>query len=117
MQGITDFDNELAQQIQDLMFIFSNLIDVDDRSIQILLREVPSEILVLGLKGADDFLQDKIFSNMSQRAADMLRDDLDARGPVRLKDVESAQKEILGIARRLADAGEIALGKGGEEMV
>ena len=117
MQGISTYDEDLAQQIQDLMFVFSNLIDVDDRSIQILLREVPSDILVLALKGADEFLQDKIFTNMSQRAAEMLRDDLEAQGPVRLKDVEVAQKEILGIARRLADEGEIALGKGGEEMV
>ncbi len=118
MDGIKGYDEELAQQIADLMFVFENLIEVDERSIQALLREVPGEMLILALKGSDDNLKEKIFSNMSKRAAEMLRDDLEAKGPVRLKDVEAAQKEILGIARRMADAGEIALGnKGAEEMV
>ncbi len=117
MEGLRDIDDNLATQIQDLMFVFDNLLGVDDRSIQALLREVPTDILVLAMKGADELLKEKIFSNMSQRASDMLRDDLEAKGPVRLKDVEVAQKEILAVARRLADEGEIALGKGGEEMV
>lgn len=117
MDGLREMDEELCTQIQDLMFVFDNLNGVDDRSIQALLREVPSEILILALKGCDEMLKEKIFNNMSQRAADMLRDDLEAKGPVRLKDVEVAQKEILAIARRLADEGEIALGSSGEEMV
>ncbi len=117
MEGIKNFDEDLGVQIEDLMFVFENLIDVDDRSIQTLLREVPSEILILALKGADDLLKDKIFNNMSQRASEMLKDDLDAKGPVRLKDVESAQREMLNIAKRLADSGEIALGNSGEEMI
>lgn len=117
IDGIKSYDEELAQQIQDLMFVFDNLSEVDERSIQALMREIPGEMLILALKGADDNLKEKIFSNMSKRAAEMLKDDLDAKGPVRLKDVETAQKEILAIARRLADAGEIALGKGAEEMI
>ncbi|MGC1510766.1 flagellar motor switch protein FliG [Ketobacter sp.] len=118
MEGIKDIDEELAQEISDMMFVFDNLGDVDDRGIQALLREVSSESLILALKGADENVKEKIFGNMSKRAAELLRDDLEAKGPVKLSEVESAQKEILGIARRMADAGEIVLGgKGGEEMV
>ncbi|MEE9422533.1 MAG: FliG C-terminal domain-containing protein, partial [Gammaproteobacteria bacterium] len=105
-------------QIQDLMFVFDNLIDVDDRGIQALLREVASETLILALKGADEELKEKIFKNMSKRAAEMMRDDLENKGPVRLSEVEGAQKEILSIARRMADSGDIMLGgKGAEEFV
>ena len=91
---------------------------VDDRGIQTLLREVSTENLVMALKGTDDGIQTKIFSNMSQRAADMLKDDLEAKGPVKLSEVEAAQKEILAIARRLTDEGQMSLGgAGGEEMI
>lgn len=117
IDAIKERDAELAQKIQDLMFVFENLVELDDRSMQLLLREVNSEILILALKGADENLREKIFSNMSKRAGEMLRDDLEAKGPVRLSDVEGAQKEILAAARRLADAGEIALGGKGEEYV
>jgi flagellar motor switch protein FliG len=118
MEAIKDVDAELGQQIQDLMFVFENLIDVDDRGIQALLREVSSETLILALKGADEAMKDKIFSNMSKRAAEMMRDDLDNKGPVRLSEVEGAQKEILAIARRMSESGEIALGgKGAEQFV
>ena len=111
-------DEALAEEIQNLMFVFSNLLDVDDRGIQALLREVPSDTLLLALKGADEEVQNKIFKNMSKRAADMLRDDLEAKGPVRLSEVEEAQKAILTVAKRLADEGEIALGgSGGDEFV
>ncbi|WP_409420486.1 flagellar motor switch protein FliG [Pseudaeromonas sp. ZJS20] len=113
MDAIRDSDEEMSQQIQDLMFVFENLIDVDDRGIQTLLREVPGELLQKALKGADDQLKDKVFKNMSKRAAEMLADDLAAMGPIRISDVEAAQKEILSIARRLSDAGEIMLGGGG----
>ena len=99
------------------MFVFDNLREVDDRGIQALLREVSSEVLILALKGADEFLKEKIFANMSKRAAELLRDDLEAKGPVRISEVETAQKEILGIARRMADAGEIQLAGGGEAMI
>jgi flagellar motor switch protein FliG len=117
-EKITETDPELAERIQDLMFVFENLVEVDDRGIQALLREVSTDTLVLALKGTDENIQDKIFANMSSRAADMLRDDLEAKGPVKLSEVEVAQKEILTIAKRLADEGTISLGgPGGEEMV
>ena len=117
MESITEIDEDLGTQIQDLMFVFENLNDVDDKAIQALLREVSSDVLILALKGADEGLQEKIFANMSKRAAELLRDDLEAKGPVKVSDVETAQKEILTIARRMADAGEIQLGGGGEEML
>ena len=100
------------------MFVFDNLIELDGRGIQSLLREVSSETLILALKGADEAMREKIFSNMSKRAAEMMRDDLENKGPVRLSEVEGAQKEILAIAKRMADAGDIALGgRGGEQYV
>ena len=117
MESIKDVDADLGSQIEDLMFVFDNLKDVDDRGIQALLREVSSENLILALKGSDEELQEKIFKNMSKRAAELLRDDLEARGPVRVSEVETSQKEILTIARRMADAGEIMLGGAGEEML
>ncbi|HBS78306.1 MAG: flagellar motor switch protein FliG [Pseudomonas sp.] len=118
MDAIRDVDEDLSSQIEDLMFVFDNLADVDDRGIQVLLREVSSDVLVLALKGADDAIKEKIFKNMSKRAGELLRDDLEAKGPVRISEVEGAQKEILTIARRMAEAGEIVLGgKGGEEML
>lgn len=117
MDSIRELDEEMGNQIQDLMFVFENLKDVDDRGVQMLLREVSSEVLIVALKGADTELQEKIFGNMSKRAAELLRDDLEVKGPVRLSEVEAAQKEILTIARRMADAGEITLGSSGEKMV
>lgn len=117
MESIKEIDEDLGEQIQDLMFVFDNLKDVDDRGIQALLREISSDLLILALKGADEDLQAKIFGNMSKRAAELLRDDLEAKGPVRLSDVEGAQKEILATARKMAEAGEIQLGSGGDEMV
>lgn len=117
-EQITEADADLATQIQELMFTFENLSDLDDRGVQALLREVSTDNLVLALKGTDDGVQEKVFSNMSSRAADMLRDDLEAKGPVRVSEVMAAQKEIIGIARRLADEGTISLGAGGgEDMV
>jgi flagellar motor switch protein FliG len=100
------------------MFVFENLIDVDDRGVQALLREVQQDILMKALKGADEGLKEKILGNMSKRAAELLRDDLEAMGPIRISEVEVAQKEILAIARRLSDSGEIMLGgTGGDEFL
>ncbi len=113
IEGIQKADEELAQEIQDNMFVFENLIDLDDRGMQTLLREVSSDQLLLALRGAPDALKEKIFNNMSSRAAEMLKDDLEAAPPVKVSDVEAAQKEILSIARKLADAGDIMLGGGG----
>jgi flagellar motor switch protein FliG len=117
LEQIKEVDEDLGIQIQDLMFVFDNLVDVDDRGIQALMREVSTDLLVVALKGADPTVQEKIFKNMSKRAAELLRDDLEAKGPVKVSEVEAAQKEILTIARRLADAGEIVLGGGGEAMM
>jgi flagellar motor switch protein FliG len=107
---ISEHDPELAGRIQDLMFTFDNLSEVDDRGIQTLLREVSSDNLVLALKGADENIKGKIFKNMSTRAAEMLKEDLESRGPVKVSDVESEQKEILKAVRRLAEDGQISLG-------
>ena len=115
MDAIREQDEEMSQQIQDLMFVFDNLIDVDERGIQAILREVNQDSLLKAIKGADEELKNKITGNMSKRAAEMLLDDLEALGPVRLSEVETAQKEILSVARRLADSGEIMLGGGGGE--
>ena len=117
MDALNEVDEELATTIQDLMFVFANLLDVDDRGIQALLREVASEQLVIALKGADEALREKIFSNMSKRAAELMRDDLEALGPKKLSEVEAAQKEILTVARRMAEAGDIVLAGSGEEML
>ncbi len=118
MDSIKEIDSDLGQTIEDHMFVFENLSALDDRSIQSLLREVSSDSLLLALKGSDESLKEQFFKNMSKRAAEMLRDDLEAKGPVRLSEVESAQKEILVIARRLAESGDISLGGGsGDEFV
>ncbi|WP_417614593.1 flagellar motor switch protein FliG [Oceanisphaera sp.] len=115
MDAIRDEDEEMSMKIQDMMFVFENLNDVDDRGIQMLLRDVNSELLQKALKGADDQLKTKFLSNMSKRAAELLQDDLDVMGPVRVSDVEQAQKEIVAVARRLAESGELMLSKGGGE--
>jgi flagellar motor switch protein FliG len=111
-------NGEMHQQIKDLLFIFDNLLDVDDRGIQALLREVGSDTLAVALRGAEPEVQEKILRNMSKRAAEILKDDMEARGPVKLADVEASQKEIVVIAQRLAEEGTINLGgKGGGEFV
>ncbi|SFN71252.1 flagellar motor switch protein FliG [Formivibrio citricus] len=118
ISNIREYDPELAQKIQDKMFTFDNVLDIDDRGIQMLLREVQSDQLIVALKGTSQALREKIFKNMSQRAAEMLREDLEAKGPVKLSEVEAEQKEILKIVRRLADEGQIVLsGKGEEGLV
>jgi flagellar motor switch protein FliG len=108
-------DEGVAQKLQDLMFVFSDMINVDDKGVQAVLREVDSARLVIAMKGADQALVAHFLKNMSQRAAEMLKDDMDSRGPVKLSEVEAAQKEILVITRKLADAGTIVLGGGGGE--
>ncbi|WP_428771761.1 flagellar motor switch protein FliG [Vibrio sp.] len=117
MDQIRDQDEDMATQIQDLMFVFENLIEVDNQGIQKLLRDVPQEVLQKALKGADDTLRDKIFNNMSKRAAELMKDDLEAMPPVKVSDVEAAQKEVLAIARRMADNGELMLSGGADEFL
>ncbi|MES2324440.1 MAG: flagellar motor switch protein FliG [Pseudomonadota bacterium] len=115
MDNIKNYDNDMAQKIMDEMFVFDNIIDIDDRGIQLLLREVQSEMLIIALKGASQDLREKIFKNMSQRAGEMMREDLESKGPVRLSEVEAQQKQILQIVRRLSDEGQIVLGGKGED--
>ena len=116
IDNVREYDPELAQKILDEMFVFENLIDIDDRGIQTILREVQSDSLIIALKGAPPELREKVFKNMSSRAAEMLREDLEARGPVRLSEVEAEQKEILKTVRRLAEEGQVMLGgKGGDD--
>jgi flagellar motor switch protein FliG len=117
VEQIRKVDDTLGNKIQDLMFVFDDLAEVDDRGMQEVLRAVPGERLLLAMKGADDALKQKIFKNMSQRAAEMLKDDLESRGPVRLSEVEGAQKEILAIVRKMSESGTIQLGGKGEEFV
>jgi flagellar motor switch protein FliG len=117
MEQITQTDEALGARIADLIFVFDNLLEIDDRSMQELLRQVASDKLLLAMKGADEGMKEKIFKNMSQRAAEMLKDDLESRGPVKISEVEGAQKEILQTARKLAEAGTIQLAGKGEEYV
>ena len=115
IDNIKKYDEDLAQQIMDEMFVFDNLADVDDQGIQLLLREVQSESLVIALKGAQEEVREKIFRNMSKRAVEALKEDLEGRGPVRISEVEAEQKEILKVLRQLAESGQIVLGGKGED--
>jgi flagellar motor switch protein FliG len=117
IEHIKKVDDALGVKIQDLMFVFADIAEIDDRGMQEVLRAVPGEKLLLAMKGADDTLKEKIFKNMSQRAAEMLKDDLESKGPVRLSEVEAAQKEILAIVRKMAESGTIQLGGKGEEFI
>ena len=117
MEQIVQTDEALGSRIQDLIFVFDNLLEIDDRSMQELLRQVSSDKLLLAMKGCEDAMKEKIFKNMSQRAAEMLKDDLESKGPVRISEVEGAQKEILQTARKLAESGAIALAGKGDEYV
>lgn len=115
LDSVRGHDADLAQQIMDEMFVFEDLLDIEDRGIQLILREVQSESLIVALKGASEELRDKILKNMSQRAAEMLREDLESKGPVKLSEVEAEQKEILKIVRRLSDEGQVSIGGKGDE--
>jgi flagellar motor switch protein FliG len=116
MLGLNALDPDLTQKIQDNMFTFDNLTGVDNRGIQVLMRNVEPDQLMIALKGANDGVKDKFFGNMSERARSMFKDDMDAKGPTRIADVEEAQKKIMRIARKLSDAGDLVLG-GGEDFV
>ncbi|MDX1732793.1 MAG: flagellar motor switch protein FliG [Halioglobus sp.] len=117
IEGLKQIDNELGEKVQEKMFVFENLMALDDRGMQRLIREISVDNLVIALKGVDEELKDKFFNNMSSRAAEMLKEDLEAKGPVKLSDVEAQQKEILVTAAGLAEQGEIFLGKGGDDFV
>ena len=117
MSSVTEDDPDLAQKIQDNMFTFDNLVTCDNRSIQVIMRAVDPDLLMVGLKGADDGVKNKFLDNMSTRARSMFIDDMEAKGPMRLADVEEAQKQIMRIARKLADTGDIVLAGGGDDFV
>lgn len=117
LEKIKEENEELSIRIEEKMFVFDSLLKVDDRGIQTLLREISNDLLVVALKGCDPKISDKVLSNMSKRAGTLLREDMEARGPIRLSEVEESQKEILDALRRLADSGDIQLGQGGEEFV
>ena len=117
IESIRNHDPDLAQKIMDKMFVFDDLIKLDDKSIQMVLKEVASDTLIAALKGAQPELKDKILANMSSRAAETLREDLESRGPMRLSEVETQQKEVLKIVRRLSDEGQIVLGGGGDDAM
>ncbi|MEM8547092.1 MAG: flagellar motor switch protein FliG [Pseudomonadota bacterium] len=117
LEKINERDADLGARISEMMFVFDSLLNVDDRGIQTLLREVSNDLLVVALKGADPAVQKKIWSNMSKRAAALLEEDMEARGPMKLAEVEQAQREILDVARRLAETGDINLGNSDEEYV
>lgn len=112
---LKNYDAEMAQKIMDEMFVFDNIIDIDDKSIQVILKEVQSDSLIIALKGTSAELREKIFSNMSSRASEMLKEDLENKGPVRLSEVEAQQKLILQTIRRLADEGQVVLGSNTED--
>ena len=117
MEGLKNYDSEMAQKIMDEMFIFDDILGIEDSSIQLILRDVQSETLIIALKGATEEMRSKIFTNMSGRAAEMLKEDLETRGPVKLSDVESNQKQILQLVRKIADEGTIMLsGKGTDDQ-
>jgi len=117
IRSLGKIDKQLAQQIEDEMFVFEDLDELDEKNLGILLRNIENEVLVIALKGADEKLRNKMFGCMSSRAADTIRDEMEERGPMRLADVQDAQKEVLAIARRLADAGTLMLGGGREDYV
>ncbi len=117
MSKLKDFNAEIAQQVTDEMFVFDNIIDIEDRHIQTVLRFVQSESLIIALKGAKNEVREKILKNMSQRAAEMMLEDIEVKGPVRLSEVDKQQKEILQIIRRLSDEGQITLSKGNDAYV
>ncbi|MDV5353366.1 flagellar motor switch protein FliG [Kosakonia sp. SMBL-WEM22] len=117
IEAVREYDQELAQKIIDEMFLFENLVDMEDRSIQRILQDIDNESLIVALKGVDDALRDKFFRNMSKRQADIMRDDLNSRGPVRMSQVENEQKAILLVVRRLAETGEIVIGGGDDAYV
>ena len=112
--GLNELDADLTMRIQDNMYTFENLTTMDNRGIQVLMRNVDTDQLMIALKGATDQVKDKFFGNMSERARSMFKDDMEAKGPMRITDVEDAQKKIMRTARKLADAGELMLGGGAD---
>ena len=116
-EALNEYNDDMSEQIQESMFVFENLLALDDRGMQLLLREVPQDKLVKALKGASLEIREKVFNNVSSTATELMRDDLEAMGPIRLREVEEVQKEIMAVAQRLAEEGQIALGNKEDEFV
>lgn len=117
LEALNEVDKELGEEVKEKMFVFDNLMALDDRGFQRLIREIAQENLITALKGVDQELADRFFNNMSERAAEILQDDMESKGPVKLVEVEAAQKEILKTAQELSEQGEIQLGKGSDDYV
>jgi flagellar motor switch protein FliG len=117
LEALTQADEDLSDDVKEKMFVFDNLIKLDDRGFQTLVRDIDQEKLLVALKGVDQELTERFFNNMSERAADILREDMEASGPVKLVDVETAQKEIVKTAMKLADEGALMIGKGARDYV
>ena len=117
LEALTSVDEELSDDVKEKMFIFDNLMQLDNMGFQRLVREVAQENLLIALKGVDEVLAERFFENMSERAAEILREDMEASGPVKLADVEAAQKEIVRMAKKLADDGELMIGKAARDYV
>ena len=117
LEALTSVDQELSDDVKEKMFIFDNLMQLDDKGFQRLVREVPNENMLKALKEVDDILAERFFNNMSERASEILREDMEASGPLKLSDVEAAQKEIVRTAKRLADEGELMIGKASKDYV
>jgi len=117
LEALSAEDEELSDDVKEKMFIFDNLMQLDDRGFQRLVRDVAQENLLTALKGVDEVLAERFFNNMSERAAEILREDMEASGPVKLADVEAAQKEIVKTAKKLADEGELMIGKAARDYV
>jgi flagellar motor switch protein FliG len=115
VESIRGFDPDLAQKIMDKMFVFDDVLKLDDKAIQMVLKEVATDSLIVALKGAAPELKERILANMSTRAAETLREDLESRGPMRLSEVEAQQKEILKVVRRLSEEGQIVIGGAGDD--
>ena len=117
LEALTQADEDLSDDVKEKMFVFDNLIKLDDRGFQTLVRDIDQEKLLVALKGVDQELTERFFNNMSERAADILREDMEASGPVKLADVEAAQKDIVKTAMKLADEGALMIGKGARDYV
>ena len=117
LEALTEADEELSDDVKEKMFVFDSLMKLDDRGFQTLVRDIDQEKLLVALKGVDEELTERFFNNMSERAADILREDMEASGPVKLAEVESAQKDIVKTALRLAEEGTLMIGKAAKDYV
>ena len=117
LESLSENNPELAEEVKNMMFVFEDIVTLDDRAVQTVLKEVDIKELATAIKGTDKGVMDKIFANMSERASEMLKEDMEYMGPVKLRIVEEAQQRIVAVIRRLEEAGEISIGRGEEEVL